>query len=303
MRGLVIPLRWSSMAEFLASRNVRNRIRVALALPALLSASSCFWPGLPDVAALRTEYPVVHVVRKGRRKIGAVTLVRRRPAGWVELRDVSKLAIGAIIVSEDWAFYQHKGYDPNQIREALSKDLAEKKFARGASTITQQVARNVFLDQEKTLMRKLKELYLAVQLEKKLNKGKILEIYLNVAQWGDGLYGIGPAARHYFDKSPSDLNAKEGAFLAMLLPSPVRYSVSFRDRHLTAYARDTVETILDKMQQAHFLTADQKMAELERPLSFEVSGDTLDPVPAPLPSEEPPAPEEPEDPADSTNSI
>lgn len=277
--------------------NLVKRIRTAMALLALPFATGCFWPGLPDVAVLRTEYPVVHVVRKGRKRIGVVTLVRRRPPEWVGLHDVSRLAVGAIIVSEDWAFYQHKGYDPTQIREALSKDLAKKRFARGASTITQQVARNVFLDQEKTVMRKLKELYLAIQLEKKLNKGKILEIYLNVAQWGDGLYGIGPAARHYFDKSPSELNAKEGAFLAMLLPSPVRYSVSFRSHRLTEYARDTVETILDKMQQARFLTVDQKMEELERPLSFEVTEDTLDPVPGPLPSESP------EDPENSTDSI
>ena len=175
------------------------------------------------------------------------------------------------MVSEDWAFYQHHGYDPNQIKEALNKDVAERRFARGASTITQQVAKNVFLDSEKNMGRKLKEFLLAVKIEEKFKKPKILEVYLNVIEFGEGLYGIGPAARFYFSKAPKDLTAKEGAFLAMLLPSPKKYSVSFREKRLTKYARRTVNSILGKLVQARYITEEEKTAEQSRPLSFEAA--------------------------------
>ncbi len=272
---------------------------ILVALSLTLGMTACYWPGLPNASILKTEYPVVRMEWRDGRHLGVVHLQKSRPASWVNLAGVNKLAVNAIMVSEDWAFFQHKGYDPKQIREALNRDLNDRKFTRGASTITQQVARNVFLDQDKTVLRKLKELALAVQMERKLNKQKILEVYLNIAEFGDSLYGIGPAAHYYFDKSPSELNAKEGAFLAMLLPSPKRYSVSFRAHRLTEYARDTIETILDKMQQAHFITVDQKMAEVERPLSWEkVPG--AGEAPTPLPTEDPEGPSGDEDEAAGT---
>lgn len=259
--------------------------------------------GLPDVTILQTQYPVVHFVRlptpvvspvlsgslsskKPPRAIpsptplGAqiVTWEKQRPASWIGVGEVSKVAVGAIVVSEDWAFYQHKGYDPNQIKEAVNHDLAKGKFARGASTITQQVAKNVFLDSEKSMLRKAKELMLAVKLEEKFKKPKILEVYLNIAEFGEDLYGIGPASRFYFNKSPSELTAKEGAFLAMLLPSPKRYSQSFRAKHLTDYASKTISDILGKMVQAQYLTDEQQSSEIARPLSFEIAAVNADNV-------------------------
>ena len=125
------------------------------------------------------------------------------------------------------------------------------------------------MDKDKNLWRKLKELVLAVQLEEVVGKRKILETYLNVAEWGEGIYGIKAAARHYFDKEPSELNAREGAFLAMLLPSPKRYSQSFRAKKLTDYARETVDSILTKMTQAHYITEEQRASEATAPLTFE----------------------------------
>jgi monofunctional biosynthetic peptidoglycan transglycosylase len=188
----------------------------------------------------------------------------------VSLGEISKEAVEAIVVSEDWAFYQHKGYDPNQIREAIKEKVEEGRALRGASTITQQVARNVFLTQERSTLRKVRELVLAVRMEEVLGKRRILEVYLNIAELGEGLYGVGAAAEFYFHKPASELTAKEGAFLAMLLPSPKRYSQSFRQKHLTEYAQDTVESILNKMEAAHYLTEEQKQEELARPLSFEL---------------------------------
>jgi monofunctional biosynthetic peptidoglycan transglycosylase len=240
----------------------------------------------PDVSLLKTHYPVVHYEGKG--ETPTVTISRLRPSSWAGLGDISKLAVGAILVSEDWAFYQHKGYDANQIKEAIKADWEEGRFARGASTITQQVVRNVFLDKDKNLWRKLKELVLAVRIERLVGKRRILETYLNIAEWGEGIFGIRAASRHYFGKEPSVLTAREGAFLAMLLPSPKRYSQSFRAKKLTEYARETVESILGKMAQAHYLTEEERTSESSAPFSFENGGSAGSPS----------SPEESEDSAD-----
>jgi monofunctional biosynthetic peptidoglycan transglycosylase len=190
---------------------------------------------------------------------------------WSTLSEISRQAIGAVVVSEDWAFYEHKGYDANQIKEAMKSNLDRGRYARGASTITQQVVRNVFLDQDKNLWRKIKELILAVHLEQTVGKNKILETYLNIAEWGQGIYGIRAASQHYFHKMPSDLTAKEGAFLAMLLPSPRRYSQSFRSHQLSDYARTTINSILDKMAQAKYITDEERVLVGATPFSFELT--------------------------------
>jgi monofunctional biosynthetic peptidoglycan transglycosylase len=222
---------------------------------------------LPDVAALRTLYPIVRY--QGPKLPPSVGLQKERPGNWVGLSEVSLRAVNAILISEDWAYYQHHGFDMNQIKEAVQEDWERKGFARGASTITQQVVRNVFLSKDKNLWRKLKEIYLARRLDETVGKKKVLETYLNIAEWGPGIFGIEDASLYYFQKRPAELTAKEGAFLAMLLPSPIRYGQSFRQRQLTDYASDTIQTILDKMVQAHLLTDEEKSAEWSRPLSFE----------------------------------
>jgi monofunctional biosynthetic peptidoglycan transglycosylase len=225
------------------------------------------WSTLPDVKALKASYPVVTYL--GPSVPPRVTLQRGRPKGWVGLADVSKQGVGAILISEDWAFFQHHGYDMNQIKQAAQEDWEEKGFVRGASTIDQQVVRNVFLTKDKNLWRKAKELYLAVKLDEGVGKRKVLETYLNIAEWGPGIFGIRDASAYYFHKQPSQLTAKEGAFLAMLLPSPIRYGQSFRKGRLTDYAGETIQSILEKMTQAHYLTDEEKSAEWMRPLSFE----------------------------------
>ena len=226
------------------------------------------WRTLPDVQILKTSYPVVRY--QGPEKPTLVSLQRWRPRNWVGLDEISPIGVRAIVISEDWAFFQHHGYDVNQIKEAIQADWDRKTFARGASTITQQVVRNVFLTKDKNIWRKAKELYLAVKLDEAVSKRKVLETYLNIAEWGPGIYGIGDASVYYFQKNPKDLTAKEGAFLAMLLPSPIRYGQSFRSRELTDYANETIQSILDKLTQAHYLTEEEKNAEWNRPLSFEL---------------------------------
>ena len=234
---------------------------------ALIMGYRFYGEAFPNVAILKTNYP--HVIPRGEKEPPLIKIEKAKPASWVPLSAISPQAVGAIIVSEDWAFYQHKGYDPVQIREAVNESLEEGHFVRGASTITQQVAKNIFLSRDKTLWRKLRELVLALRLERDLGKKKILELYLNVAEWGPKVFGIGPAAQYYFQKAPIDLTAKEGAFLALLLPSPIRYGQSFRKHVLTEFASDTMNSILDKMVTARFLTEEERQQVGKIPLSFE----------------------------------
>jgi monofunctional biosynthetic peptidoglycan transglycosylase len=222
----------------------------------------------PDVGTLKNHFPIVKY--HGTKEPATIVISKARPSGWVTLGEISKVAVGAIVVSEDWAFYQHKGYDAKQIKEAIKEDWEEGRFARGASTITQQVVRNVYLDKDKNLWRKAKEFYLAIRIEQRTGKKKILETYLNIAEWGEGVFGINAASRKYFDKAPAQLTAREGAFLAMLLPSPKRYGQSFRAKKLTEYAHRTVEDILDKMVRARYLTEEERAAMRGELLSFEI---------------------------------
>ncbi|MEA5114912.1 MAG: biosynthetic peptidoglycan transglycosylase [Geobacteraceae bacterium] len=126
----------------------------------------------------------------------------------------------AVILAEDSRFYKHEGIDVKAIKNAIKYDLEKKSFARGASTITQQVAKNLFLSREKTLSRKAKEIVLARRMEEQLTKGRILELYLNVVELGPMVYGIGHGARYYFGKPASSLTPRECAFLAAMLPGP-----------------------------------------------------------------------------------
>jgi monofunctional biosynthetic peptidoglycan transglycosylase len=126
----------------------------------------------------------------------------------------------AVIVAEDANFYKHEGIDVKAIKNAIKFDLEKKSFARGASTITQQVAKNLFLTREKTITRKLEEIFLAKRMEQELTKGRILELYLSVVELGPMVYGIGHGALYYFSKPAIALTPRECAFLAAMLPGP-----------------------------------------------------------------------------------
>ncbi len=248
---------------------------IILGFSACLGTESGCGSGIKD---LKTKYP--HVIYHGPKEPFDIEIRKSRPENWVTLGQVSRSAQMAILISEDWAFYSHPGYDEKQIREAIEESIESGKLKRGASTITQQMVKNVFLSQEKSLIRKVRELWLATKVEKVLGKKRIFEIYLNIAEWGEGIFGIGRASQHYFHKNPSELTAKEGAFLAMLLPSPKKYSISFRRKELTRYARKTVNSILNKLVSANVLTPEQKQMEWSTPYSFEVSQVTVMPDPS-----------------------
>lgn len=167
---------------------------------------------------------------------------------YVKLTDISSYVLHAVIAAEDGSFYSHNGFDWHELRQSMNTNLQTGGFRRGGSTLTQQLAKNVFLDKEKSLWRKLKEAYLAHAIEHRFNKNFILEKYLNVVEFGPDIYGIKAAAQFYFHKSPSALHPLEAAYLAMLLPNPKKYSQSFRAGHLTPFARKMVSIILKRMQ-------------------------------------------------------
>lgn len=193
------------------------------------------------------------------------TITDKKPKNWVSLDQISKKSYQAIVISEDWAFFDHEGVDVNQLKKA-TKDMVEGKRTRGASTISQQVVKNLFLSPEKTMTRKLKEVLITLYLEQNLTKEKILEVYLNIIEYGEGVYGISQASQHYFKKPASKLTAREGAFLAMLLPNPKRHAESFRKKELTPFARKIVDDVLTKMKMAEFL--DEKQLGTEKARAF-----------------------------------
>ncbi len=212
------------------------------------------------------QYPVVQKKEEGRIYFECQ---KKRPSYWVNFGKISPIAIGAIVVSEDWAFYEHKGVDFNQLKVILRDFLKTHEFSRGGSTITQQVIKNIFFSHERSYLRKLLEMYLAYRLEQKYSKEKILEFYLNIIEFGEDLYGIESASLFYFNKTASSLTLKEGAFLAMLLPNPIRYSESYRDRKLTDFAKDSIQEISIKLRQARFIDEEERIESLKQKFSWE----------------------------------
>ena len=161
-------------------------------------------------------------------------------------------------MSEDSEFFEHDGYSPEGIRAAIKyNEKPGVKIKRGGSTITQQVVKNLFLTPQKTITRKVRELLLAVDLDRKFSKAKILETYINIAEWGPEVYGIQDASWRYFKKPATELTAREGAILAFMLPNPIKYSHSYRDGTLTAFATKRVDTILERMWRTGHLSDEE----------------------------------------------
>ena len=142
---------------------------------------------------------------------------------WVPLDKISKLLQQAVVIAEDDQFFTHHGVDIEAVRKAAEFNWKKKRFSRGASTLTMQLARNLYLSPIKSPWRKFHELLIALKMERELPKDRILEIYLNVAEWGNGIYGAEAAAQHYFRKSAAALGRHEAAFLAAILPRPRYY--------------------------------------------------------------------------------
>jgi monofunctional glycosyltransferase len=162
---------------------------------------------------------------------------------WVPYNRISIHLKRAVVVAEDAKFLDHEGFDWEAIQDAFAKNRREGKVVAGASTISQQVAKNLFLSGERSWLRKGQEAIITWMLEQTMSKRRILELYLNVAEWGDGVFGAEAAARHHFGISAAALSAEQGAWLAAILPSPRRY---VRGRS-TPYIENRAATILARM--------------------------------------------------------
>ena len=176
---------------------------------------------LPAVSPLKTKNPKTTALMELRdREYRQKGLKPVRRQLWVPYGAVSEHLKKAILLSEDAAFFSHGGVDLFELKEAAKEDWEKGRFKRGASTITMQLAKNLYLNPSKNPLRKVREIVIAWQLENALSKQRIFEIYLNVVEWGVGIYGVEAASRHYFSKPASDLNLAEAATLAALLPNP-----------------------------------------------------------------------------------
>ncbi|WP_295022403.1 monofunctional biosynthetic peptidoglycan transglycosylase [Sulfurimonas sp.] len=142
---------------------------------------------------------------------------------WVSIKNISPNLIKAVLIAEDDGFYKHDGFDIKGMENAIERSI-KKGVLAGGSTISQQLSKNLYLSPSKNPIRKVKEAIITYRIEKSLSKRRILEIYLNIAEWGDGIFGIEAASRHYYGKSAKNLNAKEAARLATILPNPIKYN-------------------------------------------------------------------------------
>jgi monofunctional biosynthetic peptidoglycan transglycosylase len=197
---------------------------------------------LPDVAALARTNPSTTAFIESRKSEAAA---RGRSFHlqwtWVPLARLSPHLQKAVLVSEDASFYQHHGFDWDGMKDAFTRNLEKGRLRRGGSTLTQQLAKNLYLSPDKNLLRKGHEAMLTWELERVLPKKRILELYLNVVEWGHGVYGAEAAARHHFGKSAEDVSPDEAALLAAMLPSPRRYDPLRPTPYLTKRQKEILQ--------------------------------------------------------------
>lgn len=176
---------------------------------------------------------------------------------YVPLKAVSSYMQKTVVLTEDSAFFQHDGFDWKSIEENAKKNLEKGHYAKGGSTISQQLAKNMFLYKDKTLFRKGLEALITRKIEKTLTKKEILERYLNVVEFGKDIYGVKQAANFYFKKAPAQLDVVESAFLAMILPSPIKYSQSYFRKELTPFAQKRLRRIVNDLYQYSRITQEE----------------------------------------------
>jgi monofunctional biosynthetic peptidoglycan transglycosylase len=243
---------------------VRTAITVALlAVLIIVGWGVIAYLRLPDVRPLLKENPQSTALIDARAdEAWDQGRTPRRRQVWVSLDAIAKHAVEAVVLAEDSSFYLHDGIDTVELRHAVEEAIEKGSLGRGASTITQQLAKNLYLSNERSLFRKAKEMVLARRIDDVLTKRRILTLYLNVVEWGDGVYGIEAASQEHFGIHARELSPAQGAILAAMLPNPRKRLPRNHSRGLYRYAH----TILGRMAAAHRLTADES-ARAQRELS------------------------------------
>ena len=231
----------------------------AVALPAIgLAVLAYAYLTLPDVRPLKTSNPTTTAFMELRdREARDKGRAPRRVQRWVGYGRISPHLKRAVLVAEDDAFWQHEGVDFDELQKSLELDWARGRFVRGGSTITQQLAKNLYLSPSRNPLRKLREFVIARRLEAELKKARIFELYLNVIEWGDGVYGAEAASRAYFQKPAAELGPAEAALLAGAIVNPRRLNPA----HPTARLLRRQQLILRRMGG---ITPPQESAQLER---------------------------------------
>jgi len=226
-------------------KRVLRNICVVVAATAI-AFSAFIWLTLPDVSGLKTKNPeTTSLIRRrlaqaGRKSKGPVHL------DWISFDRIPPLLKKCVLVSEDASFYGHKGIDYGELKESIKQDIRERRLARGGSTITQQLAKNLYLSTGKSFARKLRELLIARRLEKALGKDRIFHLYLNVIEFGPGIYGVQAAAHHWFGKDVESLSLEEMVRLTAIIPRPLRSDPRRNDGWMKFKGRwiaDTLETV------------------------------------------------------------
>jgi monofunctional glycosyltransferase len=178
----------------------------------------------PNVAYLKRHNPGKTAFMEYREEMWQQKKIKKKIIrSWVPISQISPYVLKAVIIAEDHKFWSHEGFDFEAMQKALEKNIQQNKIRVGGSTISQQLAKNLYLSPDKDPIRKIKEAILTWRIENQLSKRRILELYLNVAEWGDGVFGIEAAANKYYGKPAVRLTARQAAKLVVILPSPRRY--------------------------------------------------------------------------------
>lgn len=197
----------------------------------------------PNIAALKNERPIPTAFMEYRENQWAdENRDMRLTQKWVSMDKISPNIIKAVLIGEDDGFWKHDGFDVKGMENAIERSIKKKTLA-GGSTISQQLSKNLYLSPSKNPVRKIKEAIITWRIEKTLSKRRILEIYLNVAEWGDGIFGIEAAARHYYHKSAKNLTANEASRLAAVLPNPIKYNPTGNQKYVKNRARIILKTM------------------------------------------------------------
>jgi monofunctional glycosyltransferase len=197
---------------------------IVVGVPAVVAGGALLiYLNLPDVGDLETINPrstALMLQRFREARQSKRQLVIRH--SWVSFDQIPELLKDTIRVTEDAAFYQHQGVDLNELKAAIKKNWQKGQYVRGASTITQQLAKNLYLTTDKSVIRKIKEYLITRRLEKRLSKNRIFDLYLNVIEFGPGIFGVQAATRHFFKKNVNQLNLEEMVRLTAVIPKPLK---------------------------------------------------------------------------------
>lgn len=229
---------------------------VWLSAAILLFATFTLLESLPHFQQKGFENTKHDVVKMVEQKLGKEKADKQ--FNWTELKNINRELLYAVVMSEDGDFFSHQGIDYDALISALGENIKRRQWSFGASTISQQTVKNIYLTDAKNLYRKLKEVIATRRLEQALTKNQILELYLNLVEFGPSIYGVEAASRHYFKTSPDKINAAQGAFLAIMMPSPRKYHFTiYQNQHMAPRHKRKYKRILQDMRYKEYISPKQ----------------------------------------------